>query len=60
MTNSESKRLKPDDLVRFTDGVRGRVIETGYAAVKVVWDDGQIGIIHHDDMRDVTRVGQRL
>jgi hypothetical protein len=35
--------------------VLGKVIETGYSAVKIAWDDGQVGIIHHDDMQDVSR-----
>lgn len=55
MDRKASKRLTVGAIVVFSDGVRGKVIETGYSAVKISWADGQIGIIHHDDMQDVSR-----
>lgn len=56
MKREISKKLKVGDTVIFSDGVKGKVIETNWMAVKIVWDDGQIGIIHHDDMREVEKV----
>jgi hypothetical protein len=51
-----ARRLTVGNKVRFLqDGVLGEVIETGYNAVKIAWADGQVGIIHHDDMQDVSR-----
>ena len=55
MDQKASKRLTVGNKVRFSDGVAGEVIETGYSAVKIAWADGQVGIIHHDDMQDVSR-----
>ncbi len=54
MDRKASERLKIGRRVQFIDGVLGSVIETGYSAVKISWDDGQVGIIHHDDMQDVS------
>ena len=28
----------------------GEVIEVGYCAVKIKWDNGQVGLVQHDDM----------
>lgn len=58
MTSKDSKKLKTGAAVQFSDGVAGTVIETGYNAVKIEWADGQIGIIHHDDMQDVSSAAQ--
>ncbi len=55
MDSKAARRLKIGTRVRFSDGVFGTVIETGYNAVKVDWEDGQVGIIHHDDMQEVSR-----
>lgn len=54
MTSKESKKLKVGDAVVFSDGVRGEVVDTGFNAVGIKWDDGQQGYIHHDDMQDVS------
>lgn len=54
MTSTESKTLKRADAVVFSDGVGGTVVETGNVGVRIVWDDGQEGVIHHDDMQDVS------
>lgn len=54
MDYKAAKRLTVGAQVRFSDGVLGKVIETGYCAVKIAWDDGQTGIVHLDDMQDVS------
>ena len=56
MTSKESKKLKVGDAVVFADGVKGRVVSAGNAGVRMAWDDGQNGVIHHDDMKDVQRL----
>lgn len=56
MTSKESKALKNGDLVAFSDGVRGIVVNAGNVGVRMKWDDGQEGVIHHNDMHDVSRV----
>lgn len=55
MTMKESKQLKVGDAVVFSDGVTGIVNQTGYVGVQINWTDGQCGVIHHDDMQDVSR-----
>ena len=44
----------------FSDGVGGVVVSSGNAGVRMVWDDGQEGVIHHDDMQDVSRAKTSL
>lgn len=56
MDMKASKRLKVGMRVRFSDGVLGTVTEANWHAVKIAWDDGQIGIIDHDAMQDVVAV----
>jgi len=60
MTSKESKTLKKGDAVVFNDGVGGTVVSTGNACVRMVWDDGQEGVIHHDDMACVSRAATSL
>ena len=55
MTSKESKALKAGDAVVFSDGVNGVVVSTGNVGVRMKWDDGQDGVIEHDDMQDVSR-----
>ena len=55
MTTKEAKKLKVAERVKFSDGVLGTIMETGYNAVKIAWDDGQVGVIHLDDMQEVER-----
>ena len=56
MTTRESKRLKIGD--RVVLGVwAGTVIDTGYAAVTIKWDDNQTGMVDHRDMQDIRREG---
>ena len=67
MTLAEAKSLKLGDIVFWHNGidsdqgapdkVRGRVIETGYAAVKIQWSDGVIGTLHPGDCRSVSKQG---
>jgi hypothetical protein len=59
MDSKEAKKIKIGDRVQIwaerPDACTGTAIEVGYNAVKFEWDDGQIGIIHHNDMKDVAR-----
>ncbi len=59
MDKREAKKVKVGDRVQIwaesPDACTGTAIEVGYNAVKFKWDDGQIGIIHHGDFKDVTR-----
>ena len=59
MDEKQAKRLKIGDRVQIwaesPDACTGTVSETGYNAVKIEWDDDQIGIIHLKDMDNVTR-----
>jgi hypothetical protein len=36
------------------DACSGTITEKNWMAIKVEWDDGQIGIIHLDDCRNVS------
>jgi hypothetical protein len=57
--------VKPRDAKRLMVGDRviwqgdkndtGEVVEAGYCAVKITWDNGQVGVLHHNDMKDVSR-----
>lgn len=59
MDTKEAKKLKVGDRLQLwaesPDACTGTVIETGYCAVKTKWDDGQVGIIHHSDHKNVSR-----
>lgn len=63
MTTKEASRLRVGDRVS-TDSFppdehhTGEVIEVGYNAVKIEWDDRAIGIIHHADMEEFDHVPQ--
>ena len=54
MDRKQSEKLLVGSRVRFSDGVLGTVTDTGYSGVHIKWDDGQQGVIHHDDMQDVS------
>ena len=56
MTEKQSKELKVEDTVRFSDGVEGRVIGTSLYSVAIDWKDGQAGYIAHEDMAEVSLV----
>ena len=57
MTAEQSKKLKVADRVTWAGDQAdwGAVIETGYAAVKIRWNNGQTGIIDHRGMAEVDR-----
>lgn len=61
MDRREAKRIKIGDRVQIwaesPDACTGTAIEVGYNAVKFEWDDGQIGVIHLNDMKEVSRWG---
>jgi hypothetical protein len=63
MTVTESKGLKKGNRVYWrgdaTDS--GTITETSWNAVTIAWDNGQVAIVHHGDMREVERspVSQR-
>lgn len=54
MTPADARKLKCEDRVVWDDGSYvndkredvGTVCETGYNAIKVLWDDGTIGLYH--------------
>jgi len=58
MNRKEAKRLKIGDRVQIwaesPDACSGVIIEVGYNAVKTKWDDGQVGVIHLNDHKNVT------
>ncbi len=57
MTVTESKGLKKGSRVYWradaTDS--GRITETSWDAVTIAWDNGQVAIAHHGDMREIQR-----
>ena len=57
MTTAEAKKLRVGDPVIWgTDkNDRGEVVETGYCAVKIKWEDGQLGVIDVRDCQEVNR-----
>jgi hypothetical protein len=59
MTRKEANRLKIGDRVTIWPDQQGEasgaIIEVGYCAIKFQWDDGEVSIIHKDDMENVER-----
>ena len=57
MTVTESKGLKKGSRVYWrgdaTDG--GTITATSWDAVTIAWDNGQVAIVHHGDMREIER-----
>jgi hypothetical protein len=55
----EAKKVKIGDRVviwaESPDACTGSAIEVGFNAVKFEWDDGQIGIVHHNDFQNIAR-----
>lgn len=50
MTRKESEALRVGDRIRqIEDDVLGTVIDFGYRAISVKWDDGQVGTVSHAD-----------
>lgn len=56
MERKQAEKLKVGYTVMFSDGVLGKVTDVGYCAAHIVWEDGQQGNIHFDDMQDVSAV----
>jgi len=60
VNESESKKLRVGDAVA-TDQLPpdehhvGEVTETNWHAVKILWDDSQVGIVDHRDMEKIDR-----
>jgi len=58
MTYIQAQRLKVGDRVHFhadtTD--QGTVIEQNYCAVKVEWNNGQIGVVRFREADDIHRL----
>lgn len=48
MTEQEARKLKPGDKVVWPDGSKGKVIDTGYAGVRIGWEDGQYSVVQFD------------
>lgn len=58
MTERESKKLKAGDRVMW-DGDEtdlGSVTECDYLCVRIKWDNGQEGTVHHADMKKISKV----
>ena len=57
MAVTESKGLKKGSRVYWrgdaTDG--GKITGTSWDAVTIAWDNGQVAIVHHGDMREIER-----
>jgi len=55
MTAAESKDLKKGDHVYWRGDAanRGSITETGWDAVTIAWDNGQVARVHHGDMREI-------
>jgi hypothetical protein len=55
MTVTESKGLKKGSRVywRGDPADSGRVTGTSWHAVTIAWDNGQVAIVHHGDMREI-------
>lgn len=56
MTEKESKKLQRGAQVIWENDPadKGTVTETGYNAVKIAWDNGQVGVIHRKDLKSVS------
>ena len=55
MTVIEFKALKKGSRVywRGDPADSGRVTGTSWDAVTIAWDNGQVAIVHHGDMREI-------
>lgn len=60
MNDKAARKLKIGDRVRDDDDeCPGTVIEANWMAVKIQWDDDQVGILHHRDMGHISRLEER-
>jgi len=57
MTVTESKGLKKGNRVYWRGDATssGTITETSWDAVTIAWDNGQVAIVHHGDMREIER-----
>jgi hypothetical protein len=57
MTVTESKDLKKGARVYWQGNAAdsGIVTETSWDAVTIAWNNGQVGSVHHGDMREIQR-----
>ena len=58
MNVAESKNFKKGSRVCWQGNTAdsGRVTETRWDAVTIVWDNGQVATVHHGDMREIQKV----
>ena len=57
MTVTESKDLKNGNRVYWQGNAAdyGTITETSWDAVTIAWNNGQVAIVHHGDMREIER-----
>ena len=56
MTVTESKGLKKGNRIYWRDATdSGTITETSWDAVTIAWDNSQVAIVHHGDMREIER-----
>lgn len=48
-TETEARKLKTGDKVEWPDGSKGEVIDTGYAGIRIGWEDGQYSVVQFDN-----------
>ena len=58
MNVAESKNLNKGSRVCWqgNGADSGRITETTWDAVTIVWDNGQVATVHHGDMREIQKV----
>ena len=63
MNHKQAAKLKIGDRVEIwpdtDEACPGTVIEANWCAVKIEYDDGVLGTIHHRDMKEVRRLEER-
>ena len=55
MTVTEFKGLKKGSRVYWRGDATEDMTETSWDAVTIAWDNGQVAIVHHGDMREIER-----
>lgn len=55
MNTKTARKLKVNQRVMWKNNPQdlGTVIEVGYCATKILWDNGQISLVRHDDMHSI-------
>ena len=55
MTGEESRYLSVGTRICWNDSERdqGTVVENTWSAVRIKWDSGLTGAVHHNDMREI-------